>query len=128
MSSTMSTRIEDLPEAPPNEIPTPNDTNQSNITVNMKKKVSFSDKNEYQSASADKSFMDIMKAEISEENFVLVIVLLAAALPSFSVYVQNLPVVGTYAATDFSTSLLKAGILLIVYIISKHFLIPRFKV
>ncbi len=127
--SSMSTSIDDLPGPNPDNSDfssTPSDNlivqpTDSNIKVNVKKRVSFADEQE------EESVFSAFKNEINEENIILFVLLLAAAMPSLTEYVKQTPLLGTYTTTDFITSLIKAILLIIVYIIFKLFILPKIK-
>lgn len=137
--SAMSTSIDDLPGSLPQELTRElrhdlegisNDfshentvdlqvqPNNTNIKANVKKRVSFVDDQEPDALST-------LKNEINEENILLLFVLLAAALPSFTKYVTQIPFAGSYATSDFMTSIIKAGILVVVFVIVKLFVLPK---
>lgn len=140
MSASMSTSIDDLPGPLPQELTRelrddlgsisnrldnsfdlkvqPNDTN---IRANVKKRVSFVDEQE------DQDTLSSFKNEINEENVLLLAILVATALPSFNKYVQQIPFVGSYATSDFTTSIIKAVVMVIVFILLKIFILPKLK-
>jgi hypothetical protein len=137
--SAMSTSIEDLPGPLPQELTRElrndisgmsNDFNSvdlqvqptnSNIHANVKKRVTFEDEHENQ------DLLSSLKSEINEENILLAAVLLAAALPQFTQYVKDFPLIGSYATSDFMTSIIKAAILVIVFILFKLFILPKIR-
>lgn len=142
--SAMSTSIDDLPGPLPQEltrelrsdlegISNEMYTNEnsvdlkvrpsnSNIKANVKKRVSFADEQEEQS-----DMLSSLKNEINEENILLLVILLSAALPSFNQYVTHLPFVGSYATSDFMTSIIKAAFLIVLFIAVKLFILPKFR-
>lgn len=143
--STMSTSIDDLPgplpqeltrelrndlegmfsngnEAYSNDVDLKVQPSNTNIKANVKKRVSFADEQEEQ-----QDVLSSLKNEINEENILLFSILIAAALPSFTQYVQQVPFVGSYATSDFMTSIVKAAVLILVFIVIKVFVLPKFR-
>jgi hypothetical protein len=136
--SAMSTSIDDLPGPIPQELTNEirndiagisNDSSvdikvqptNSNIQANVKKRVTFEDEQESQ------SILSSLKDEINEENILLLAVLLAAALPQFTQYVKNFPLLGSYATSDLMTSIIKAAVLAVIFIVSKLFILPKLR-
>lgn len=93
----------------------------SNIKANVKR-VSFADEQEEQ-----QDLLSSLKNEINEENILLLTLLLAAALPSFNQYVKDFPLIGSYATSEFMTSIIKAALLIILFIVAKLFILPKIK-
>ena len=132
---SMSTKIDDLPGPIPedvrndinklqgelgNEQMYKTQPNQSNIKANIKKHVTFADEQES---------LDIIsiKSEFTEENLLLIAILVFSSLPSSSLYVKQLPFVGIYATSDLMTGVLKAVGLLVLFILLKIYILPKFK-
>ena len=143
---SMSTKIDDLPGPmvkPPIQAPSvqtqafesgkesnvvPRDQliredNGSNITANIKKKVNCTDMAKEPSESV--TFTDMIRLEVNEENMLLFVLFITAGLPAFSSYVRKLPIIGTYSNGGFATSMINAALLLTVYVLAKHFVIPK---
>ena len=106
----MSTKIDDLPGPIPehiredltqiqNEIPQPppvivND-NQSNIKVDIKKKVQFKDEKEVNNTITEsKNLFSFIQSQITEENLLLLIVLMIASRVEIDRYMIQLPLIG----------------------------------
>jgi hypothetical protein len=94
--------------------------NSSNIQVE-KKRVRFAE-------PSDTHFNYTFSSELNEENLLLLAVLFIAALPSFTVYVTQLPFIGTYASGDVFTSFIKAALLLVIYMIVKIYVLPKIRI
>lgn len=147
----MSTRIDDLPGPPqmsPDEIVQSNtqhnsnsnstnlhdDTkyeernNETNIKANIKKKVHFSDEIEYLENKNEYSITDWLKSEINEENLMFVILIYLAGLPSLDNQILRIPYVEQYLGNEFILGIIKALILLIIFVISKRYILPKLKV
>lgn len=132
----MSTKIEDLPgpvqhhdtqqlDPPHNELHLQTQST-SNIKANIKKKVQFSDKIE-QFGEDDNTFMSMLRSEFSEENLMILAALIVTALPSLSRHVKSIPLVGTYATSDFSTAVIKAILVFVCFILIKILVLPKIK-
>lgn len=119
----MATKIDDLPQGNiTQELP---DTNlqkidNSNIKADIKKKVTFEE-------PLKESFLSKIQSEISEENVLLIIIIILAAMPSLNIYITKLPIIGVYATSDLFTAIIKGILLFIVYIVCKYIVIPRIK-
>jgi len=115
----MATRIEDLPG--PSQLEHP----PSNIvagTANVsKKRVSFADETD------NRSLWVKIKDEINEENALIAILIFASALPSVTSHFKSIPILGPYASNDVMTGIVSAGILMLVYIIAKIYVLPQIK-
>ena len=124
---SMSTRIDDLPGPIPKEVQQEIQQMQhdateiqevpSNIRMNMKKRVHFAEDFEQLSLS---SFLN-------EENLFVYGFFVLASLPSLSSHVQKLPIVGAYASGDLMTGLLKAAVLLVLFVLAKVYALPKIK-
>ncbi len=135
----MATRIDDLPGPLPEDIKSnvnmlqdemldatdrriaQVESNQSNIVADVRKKVKFAEDVQQEGLLAS------IKAELNEENMLLFVALIAAALPSLSVYVKDIPVLGAYASSDLTSALIKAAFLLFIYVILKMYVLPKLK-
>lgn len=146
---SMSTKIEDLPDPSKQMIPpsqmqqqSPNITPEliqvnnvhNNVQMDIKKKVRFKEENEVYEIDENEppskvSFFQKIKTEFNEENVLLLVVLFIAATSYIDNYVNLMPVIGQYASIPGSTFFIfiKCIMLLLVYIISKLFLLPYFK-
>jgi hypothetical protein len=131
----MSTKIDDLPGPIPDDVQ--NDINelqgelsnehmyrtqpnQSNIQANVRKRVTFADE-------VDSHTVTSIKSEFTEENLLLIAILVFSSLPSTNLYVKQLPFVGVYATSDLMTGVLKAIALLILFVLLKIYVLPKFK-
>lgn len=122
----MSTLIDDLPdlsETKSNNLP-------ENIKVDVnslqneldkertKKKVRFVDEIESQ------SFFSIIRNEFSEENIIILLLLAFASLPYMDEYINKFSFV---QYNSFMSSIVKAVILFVIYLISKIYILPKIK-
>ncbi|NBO99433.1 MAG: hypothetical protein EBU90_04800 [Proteobacteria bacterium] len=147
--SAMSTRIDDLPGAQSNAPGLPDDIQQelnqmqdsiansqtdpptqiepyeSNIKADIRKRVRFTDENKDNEQSPEGIF-DVIKHEINEENMLLLAVLLLASVPAWSAYIQQL--LPGYTSDSWSMMLIKAGLMLVIFILAKRYLLPHIKV
>lgn len=123
---SMSTLIDDLPdlsETKSNNLP-------ENIKVDVnslqneldkertKKKVRFVDEIESQ------SFFSIIRNEFSEENIIILLLLAFASLPYMDEYINKFSFV---QYNSFMSSIVKAVILFVIYLISKIYILPKIK-
>ena len=148
--SNMSTRIDDLPGPQPNEPGLPDDIQQdiqelnqlqesinnsqtnstqqiepyeSNIKADIRKRVRFAEENKEQNPE---SVVDIIKNEINEENMLLLAVLLIASLPTITEYIQRL--IPGYTSDSWAMMLIKATLMLVLFIVSRRYLLPYIKI
>lgn len=136
---SMSTKLEDLPggqleleqDSGQNMSEMQSQPPQSNIEVNIKKKVRFEEDNDYidynENDTNKMSLLDFIKTEFTEENLLLLAIILLATMPSISSYIKSLPFVSQFASSDFTTSIATAVILFLLYIITKIYIVPKIK-
>lgn len=135
---SMSTKLEDLPggrsieETQSQQLPPPSP--KSNIEINIKKKVRFEDEHQDQDQDHDEeldtskmSFLDMIKTEFTEENLLLLGVIFLATMPTVSSSIKSLPFISQFASSDFTTSIVTAAVLFLVYIIIKMYIVPKLK-
>lgn len=148
---SMSTRIDDLPG--PSSIPEnirgdlsqiQNDIRhedkyelqqqqpRSNINMNIKKKVHFKDDDEYideDEYDNTPSFLSIVKSEINEENLLLLVLLIIICRPELDLYMTMIPMMGSYLSNSSLLLLItKSVLILILFILAKHYILPKIKV
>ena len=141
----MSTKIDDLPGPIPtnirddltkiqNEMSTQYQSpeiiqgNKSNITMGIKKKVQFKDEKEDINSKIEepKTLFSFIQSQITEENLLLLIVLMIASRTELDRYMIQLPVFGqTLLNSNILLTIAKAMIILILYIIIKLFVLPN---
>lgn len=146
---SMSTRIDDLPgpideeliddlsqiqndiNQNPRQINQLVDQNQTNINMNINKRVRFKDENEYREIEEDDEETDLfqyIKSQFSEENVLIFVMLMIASRPEFDSYMTKLPFVSNYISeSTIITSILKALLLLLVYILFKRYILSSVK-
>lgn len=140
--TSMSTKIDDLPGPIPehiredltqiqNEIPQlppviVND-NQSNIKVDIKKKVQFKDEKEVNNTITEsKNLFSFIQSQITEENLLLLIVLMIASRSEIDRYMIQLPLIGEpLLNSNILLTIAKAIIILICYIAFKTFILAQ---
>lgn len=145
----MSTRIDDLPgpideeliddlsqiqndiNENPRQINELVDQNQTNVKMNINKRVRFKDENEYREFEEDEEETDLfqyIKSQFSEENVLIFAMLMIASRPEFDNYMTKIPFVSNYVSeSSIITSILKAMLLLIVYILFKRYILSSVK-
>lgn len=128
--TSMSTRIDDLPGAIPeniredltqiqNEHPSPNivNDNQSNIKMDFKKKVSFKDEQ-----TESKTIFEMIQSHITEENLLLLVILMLSSRNEIDNYMIRLPIFGqSFLNSNILLTITKALLILILYIVIKSF-------
>lgn len=140
----MSTKIDDLPgpiiddyssrqinEEQLNEY----NSNQTNIKMDVKKRVHFKEPleeineiEEDHDNTSDISIIDYIKSQINEENLLIFIMLIIASRSDFDNYTTQIPFIGIYAqGSSIIVSIIKAIVLLLLYILSKKYLLPSVK-
>ena len=147
---SMSTKIEDLPNSPQSAqqpiqqpIQQPNISQQqfgqstqqlsnSPVQIDVKKKVRFKNEDEVFEIDSDEppkktSFFQKIKAEFNEENILLLVFLYIASTSYLDGYITLMPVLGQYTMVPGLFTVIKSVILLLMFIISKLFLLPYFQ-
>lgn len=95
-------------------------TNTSNITASIKKRVKFEDE-------IDTSFIEFLKNEINEENLLLFIILIFASRDDFDGFILRIPFINKYTDSSFTVILLRYLLLLLAYIILRRYVVPKIK-
>lgn len=146
---SMSTRIDDLPGPMDNELMDdlsqiqsdinqyPRqfdelvDQNQTNVKMNIKKRVHFKDDTNEELDDFEEEESDLfqyIKSQFSEENILIFVILIMASRPEFDNYMTKLPLISNYILeSSIMTSILKAIILLIIYILFKRYVLSSIK-
>lgn len=147
---SMSTKIEDLPNSPQSAqqpiqqpIQQPNISQQqfgqstqqlsnSPVQIDVKKRVRFKNEDEVFEIDSDEppkktSFFQKIKAEFNEENILLLVFLYIASTSYLDGYITLMPVLGQYTMVPGLFTVIKSVILLLMFIISKLFLLPYFQ-
>lgn len=131
--TSMSTKIDDLPgPLPPsfninennqskNDIPILNSPgNSSNITMDIKKK------NTNTKTNKEFNMLEFLQSQITEENLLLLLILILSSRTELDNYMVQLPVFGqTLLNSNILLSITKAIIILLLYILLKSFLLPK---
>lgn len=104
----------------------------SPVQMDVKKKVRFKDENEVFEIDPNEppkktSFFQKIKAEFNEENILLLIFLYIASTSYLDGYLGFMPIVGQYTMIPGLFTVIKSVILLLIFIISKIFLLPYFQ-
>ena len=148
----MSTKIDDLPGPMNNELmddlsqiqsdinQNPRqfdelvDQNQTNVKMNIKKRVHFKDQDQYEELEEleeleeETDLLQYIKSQFSEENVLIFVILIMASRPEFDNYMTKLPLISNYILeSSIMTSILKAIILLIIYILFKRYVLSSIK-
>lgn len=94
--------------------------NESNIKMNIKKRVKFEDKKEIQDENL--GIFSFLKSQINEENTLLLIFLILASRNEMDNYIKLYT-----KSSDFFTNIIRCVLILVIYILFKHFLLPKIK-
>ena len=92
----------------------------SNITASIKKRVKFEDDD-------DTSFIEFLKNEVNEENLLLFIILIFATRNDFDGFILRVPFINKYTDSSFTVILLRCLLLLLCYIVLRHYVVPKIK-
>lgn len=138
--SKMSTKIEDLPGGPIEEVIVPNqqerdetineidiskyNDNKSNVHANIKKTET---KNEMsKSSSQNSSFLSQLRREINEENTLLFVIFALFMTNRFNNYMNVIPGFDKIAKNEWSLVLVKSGVAVLMFVILKKFVLSKF--
>jgi hypothetical protein len=95
----------------------------SRIKMDIKKVNKAKDRTE------ERGVFDIIKNEVSEENLLILIVLYIASTPLIDDYVKKaLNIMAFNTSSSLVVNILKCVILLLVFILAKHLLLPYIRV
>jgi hypothetical protein len=94
--------------------------NESNIKMDIKKRVKFEDESESENKNSD--IFSFFKSQINEENVLLLIVLMLASRNETDDYIK------LYLKTsDILTIVVRCVLILLLYLIFKNFVLPKIK-
>jgi hypothetical protein len=94
--------------------------NESNIKIDIKKRVKFEDESESENKNSD--MFSFFKSQINEENALLLIVLMLASRNETDDYIK------LYLKTsDILTIVVRCVLILLLYLIFKNFVLPKIK-
>jgi hypothetical protein len=94
--------------------------NESNIKMNVRKRVKFEDKKQTQDENL--GIFSFLKSQINEENALLLIFLILASRNEMDNYIKLYT-----KSSDFFTNIIRCVLILLIYILFKHFLLPKIK-
>lgn len=93
---------------------------ESNIKMNIRKRVKFEDKKQTQDENL--GIFSFLKSQINEENALLLIFLILASRNEMDNYIKLYT-----KSSDFFTNIIRCVLILLIYILFKHFLLPKIK-
>lgn len=109
-----------------------NVNDNSNIKMNIKKRVRFRDSNadsEYDdSESTSKDIFSIIKSTLTEENLLILFVLVLASRSELDKYLKIIPYIGPSMESDYLLTGMKALLLLIFFIVLKEYVLPKVRI
>lgn len=150
---SMSTRIEDLPgpsiiepqmepqiqpqiDNLPNEvlnqlsnikIRQDEENKDQGIRMNIKKKVHFKEEPEEEPEEQEQDFLSFLKMQINEENLLLLLLLVLSTRTEFDSYITMISP-NYFSNNSIITTVFKSFMILIVYLLVKHYFLPKIKV
>lgn len=93
----------------------------SNIRLNIKKRVHFEDQ-----SSERLGILGFLRSQLTEENVMLLLILILAARSEPDRYLRMVPYLGTYIETDFLLQIVKGIVLLLIFLLARHYVLPNF--
>lgn len=144
---SMSTRIEDLPDHLPDHLPdqitrqdeqvmynTMQNRNvpdslqdspvDSNIKMNVKKRVTFQEEEEEENTFEEKvDLISYLQSQVNEENVLLFIALVLASRNYIDMYINKYFLV----TSDLFTVGIRCGVILLIYILVKYYLLSKLR-
>lgn len=101
------------------------DENQSNVKMNVKKHVRFSE--DIETFENEESILSFIKNLLSEENVLLLILFLLSSQTDFDRYPRSIPYLGSYIDNPLIFTLIKCVLLVLSFVLTKKFVLPRIK-
>lgn len=106
--------------------------NQSNITMNVKKRVRFDNKEhndhiESFENNKEESIFSFFKNLLSEENVLLLILFLLSSQTDFDRYPRSIPYIGSYIENPLIFTTIKCLVLVLCFVLTKKFVLPKIK-
>ena len=102
------------------------DENQSNVKMNVKKRVRFSDDEDIETFENENVF-DFFKNLLSEENILLLILFLLSSQTDFDRYPRSIPYLGSYIDNPLIFTIIKCILLVLSFVLTKKFILPKIK-
>ena len=100
--------------------------NQSNVKMNVKKRVRFSDDENIETFENENVF-DFFKNLLSEENILLLILFLLSSQTDFDRYPKSIPYFGSYIDNPLIFTIIKCILLVLSFVLTKKFILPKIK-
>lgn len=97
---------------------------EESIKPTIKKKVRFSENFEN---TENKGFFSKILSQINEDNILLYIILIIASFQFTTRYINYIPFISGYGTNELVQGIIKASVLLVLYIIMKLFVLPQIK-
>lgn len=108
-----------------------NINDNSNIKMNIKKRVRFRDPNsdsEYNDDSKSKDIFSTIKSTLTEENLLILFVLVLASRGEIDKYLKIIPYIGPSMESDYLLTGMKALLLLFLFILLKEYVLPKVRI
>lgn len=101
---------------------------ESNIQLNIKKRVKFQDEDDNKEKTSE-GFLTFIQNQVNEDNLLLLLVLIVSSRTDLDPYIKNLPVVGGQLTDSLILlTIVRCFLLLIVYILFRQYILPKIKV
>lgn len=103
------------------------DENQSNVKMNVKKRVRFDEDTIETFENEEESVFIFLKNLLSEENVLLLILFLLSSQTDFDRYPRSIPYLGSYIENPLIFTIIKCILLVLCFAVTKKFVLPKIK-
>ena len=98
------------------------------IRMNIKKKVHFKEEpEEYEEEEENQDFLSFFKSQINEENLLLLLLLVLSSRTELDSYIKMISP-NYFSDNSIIKTVFKSFLILIVYLLVKHYFLPKIKV
>jgi hypothetical protein len=98
----------------------------TNVHMNIKKRVKFEDEDEKEEDSPD--LFSFIKTQVSEENLLLLIILVLSSRSDLDNYFQYIPFIGgQLGGSEILSVVVRCFILLVLYLLTRQYILPKIK-
>jgi hypothetical protein len=105
-----------------------NINDNSNIKMNIKKRVRFRDQNSDSEYNESKDIFSLVKSTLTEENLLILFVLVLASRSEIDKYLRLIPYIGPSMESDYLLTGMKALLLLFLFILLKEYVLPKVRI
>lgn len=101
----------------------------SNIQMNIKKRVKFIDENEISETKQSDGILGFMQDQINEDNLLLLLILIVSSRNDLDPYIKNIPAIGNQLGDSLIlVTIVRCFLLLVVYLAFRQYVLPKIKV